>query len=126
MVTHELRAAQARKWDLKLNHETTAAGEKLLVTVEAKSGLPAGDYLKNKFFEDSDTRRVYRFDAETKRLEGFDAYLHRSGGDVLILSVDRIEYDKPIDPAVFTLNAGQSQACIGSRSGCRTTRSMKE
>ncbi len=54
--------------------------------MEAKSGLPADDYLKNKFFEDSDMRRVYRFDAKTKRLEGFDAYLHQPGGDVLILA----------------------------------------
>jgi hypothetical protein len=71
--------------------------------VEAKSGLPAGDYLSNAFYEYADMRRVYRFDAKTKRLEGFDAYLHRSGGDVLILAVERIEYDKPIDPAVFVL-----------------------
>ncbi len=104
MVTHELRSAQARGWDLKLTHETTGAGEKkLLVTVEAKSGLPADDYLKNKFFEDSDMRRVYRFDADTKRLEGFDAYMHRPGGDVLILSIERIEYDKPTDATVFAL-----------------------
>jgi len=104
MVTHELRAAQARGWDLKLTHETTGSGEKkLLVTVEAKSGLPADDYLKNKFFEDSDMRRVYRFDAKTKRLEGFDAYLHRPAGDVLILAIERIEYEKPIDPMVFVL-----------------------
>lgn len=104
MITHELRAAQARGWDLKLTHETTGAGaKKLLVTVEAKSGLPADDYLKNKFFEDSDMRRVYRFDAETKRLEGFDAYLRQPGGDVLILSIERIEYDQLIDPTVFTL-----------------------
>jgi hypothetical protein len=103
MITHELRAAQARKWDLKLDHVTTGAGDKVLVTVEAKSGLPAGDYLKNKFFEDADTRRVYRFDAKTKRLEGFDAYLHGADGDVLILSVERIEYDRPIDATVFTL-----------------------
>lgn len=103
MITRELRAAQARKWNLTLTHATTGSGDKMLVTVEAKSGLPADDYLKNKFFEISDTRRVYRFDAETKRLEGFDAYLHRDGGDVLILSVEHIEYDKPIDPAVFKL-----------------------
>ena len=52
MVTHELRAAQARGWDMKLTHETTGSGEKkLLVTVEAKSGLPGGNYMKNKFFE---------------------------------------------------------------------------
>ena len=104
MVTHELRSAQARGWDLKLTYETTGAGEKkLLVTVEAKSGLPADDYLKNKGFENSDMRRVYRFDEKTKRLEGFDAYMHRPGGDVLILSIERIEYDKPIDATVFAL-----------------------
>lgn len=104
MVTHELRAAQARGWNLKLAHENTGAGkEKLLVTVEAKSGLPADDYLKNKFFENSDMRRVYRFDAKTKRLEGFDAYLQRPGGETLILSIERIEYEMPIDPAIFSL-----------------------
>jgi hypothetical protein len=104
MVTHELRSAQARGWDLKLTHETTGAGvKKLLVTVEAKSGLPADDYLKNKFFDNADMRRVYRFDEKTRRLEGFDAYLHKSGGDVLILSIERIEYDRPFDAAVFTL-----------------------
>jgi hypothetical protein len=103
MITHELRAAQARGWKLTMGHETVAAGEILRVTVEAKSGLPADDYLKNKFFEDADMRRVYRFDAKTKRLEGFDAYLHQKSGDVLILTVRQIDYDKPIDPAVFVL-----------------------
>ena len=104
MVTHELRAAQARGWDMKLTHETTGSGEKkLLVTVEAKSGLPGGNYMKNKFFETSDMRRVYRFDAKTRRLEGFDAYLHGPKSDVLILSIERIEYDKPFDAAVFAL-----------------------
>ena len=64
-------SAQARGWDLKLNHETTGAGvKKLIVTVEAKSGLPADDYLKNKFFEDSDMRRVYRFDARPSGSKG--------------------------------------------------------
>lgn len=104
MVTHELRAAQARGWDMKLTHETTGAGEKkLLVTVEAKSGLAGDNYLKNKSFETSDMRRVYRFDAKTRRLEGFDAYLHGPKSDVLILAVEKIEYDKPFDAAVFAL-----------------------
>ncbi len=104
MITHELRAAQARGWDMKLTHEPTGAGEKMmLVTVEAKSGLPADDYLKNKFFEDSDMRRVYRFDAKSKRLESFDAYLHEPKGNVLILSIKHIEYNKPLSQEVFAL-----------------------
>ena len=32
---------------MKLTHETTAAGKERVVAVEAKSGLPADDYLKN-------------------------------------------------------------------------------
>ena len=103
MLTHELRSPRPNGWDLKLTHQTTAAGEQVIVTVEAKSRLPADDYLKNKSFEDADMRRVYRFDGKTKRLVGFDAYLHRKAGEVLILTVERIDYDQPIDPAVFTI-----------------------
>jgi hypothetical protein len=104
MITRELSTALAKGWDLKLTHETTAAGEKkLVVTVETKAGLPDNDYLKNKYLDLSDSRRVYRFDAKTQRLEGFDAYLHEPGGDVLVLTIEKIEYDLPIDPSVFTL-----------------------
>ena len=85
-------------------HETTPAGEKKLVlTVEAKSGLPKGDYVKNKFFDSADTRRVYRFDEKTGRLESFEAYLHQPGGDVLILKTNRIEYNQPLDSKIFSL-----------------------
>ena len=113
MITNELRSAFARGWDLTLTHETTPAGEKkLLVTVEAKAGLPEGDYLKNSFWDDSDMRRVYVFDAKSQRLERFQAYLHQCAGDVLILSVDRIEYDQPIDPAVFSLKLPENVAWV--------------
>ena len=109
MITRELRTAQAKGWDLTLAHETTKTGEKkLVVAVEAKAGVPDDDYLKNKFYGDSDMRRVYRFDAETQRLEGFEAHLHRSGGDVLVLTIERIEYDQPIDPTVFSLEVPEN------------------
>ncbi len=105
LITRELQSALAKGWNMKLTHETTAAGEqKAVVTVEAKAGLPEGDYLKNKYFEDSDMRRVYRFDTKTQRLEAFEAYVHAAGGDVLVLAIERIEYDQPINPAVFVLN----------------------
>lgn len=104
MITHQLRTAQARNWKLETTEETAPSGErKLVVTVEAKADVPESDYLRNKFFSDSDTRRVYRFDAKTQRLEGFDAYLHRLGGDVLIWTTERIEYDQPIEASVFAL-----------------------
>lgn len=104
MISLELRSALAEGWDLKLSHETTPAGEKkLVVAVEAKADVPAGDCRRDHFWDDCDMRRVYRFDAKTQRLDGFEAYLHQPSGDVLILTVERIEYDKPIDPALFVL-----------------------
>lgn len=105
LITGELRSALAKGWNMKLAHETTAAGQqKATVTVEAKAGLPEGDYLKNKYFEESDMRRVYRFDSKTQRLEAYEAYVHAPGGDVLVLAIERIEYDQPINPALFVLN----------------------
>ncbi len=104
LITRELTSAQAKGWELKKTEEATAAGEKqLVVSVEAKAGVSDSDYSKNKWFDVSDMRRVYRFDAKTQRLEGFEAHLHRPGGDVLVAVIDRIEYNQPINPEVFSL-----------------------
>jgi hypothetical protein len=104
MIGHELQSASAHGGELKIKHETTASGEKkLLATVETKAGVPVADYLKNRFLGTSDLRRAYRFDAKSGRLEGMDAYLHRDGGDVLVLSIESIEYTQHADPAIFSL-----------------------
>jgi hypothetical protein len=67
--------------------------------------LPDDDFMKNKHLNDSisDTRRVYRFDAGTQRLEYAEVYLHQSTGDALILKTSRIEYNRPLDAKIFTL-----------------------
>jgi hypothetical protein len=104
LVKEELQTALAEGWDINLVHERDGEAKKLAVTVEAKAGLSDDNYLKNKFIDTSDTRRVYRFDAETKRLEAFHIYLHEKGKDVLIFETEEIEYDNPIDPATFSLD----------------------
>jgi len=104
LISRELARAQAKGWELKRAEEATATGEKqLVVSVEAKAGVSGDDYSKNEWFNVSDMRRVYRFDAKTQRLEGFEAHLHRPGGDVLVAVIDRIEYGEPIKPEVFSL-----------------------
>lgn len=104
MLDSELRDAIAKGWDLKLSHETTPGGQKqLLVTVEAKTKWPMGSFGRDTGFDSSDMRRVYRFDAATQQLVGLDFYLHRPAGDVLVLTLEQIEYGKPIEPALFTL-----------------------
>jgi outer membrane lipoprotein-sorting protein len=113
IITRELRDSLAKGWDLKLTHESTPKGEKeLVVTVETKAGLPDNDYLKNRDLDDADGRRVYRFNAKTQRLEEMEAYFHESGGDVLVLTIERIEYDKPIDPALFVLKLPENVGWI--------------
>jgi hypothetical protein len=104
MIISELRAAQAKGWNLKLTQETMAGGEsKLVVTVETKAEVPENDHNRNKWFGDSDIRWVYRFDGKTHRLKEVEALLHGRSGDVLILEAERIEYDRPIDATIFSL-----------------------
>jgi len=52
------------------SHERTGADgrAKDIVTIEAKSGLPDNDYIKNSFVNTADTRRVYVFDNQSERL----------------------------------------------------------
>jgi hypothetical protein len=103
-ISNELRHAQAQAWKLGLTEETGADGRlKSVVSVMAKSGLPDDDYCKNKFFENADTRRVYRFDAQTERLEAVQIYLTRSSGEVQIFELNQIDCDQPIDPGVWQL-----------------------
>jgi hypothetical protein len=104
LINAQLQSALAQGWDMKLAHEQDKDVKKLLVTVEAKTNLSAEDYLRNKSIADSDTRRVYRFDAESKRLEAIQIYMHQKDKDVLIFEADKIEYDQPIDPATFSLD----------------------
>jgi hypothetical protein len=104
-INDDLRLAQARGWKLDLAEETVADGRlKSIVTVHAKSGLPDDDYVKNKFFSDADTRRVYRFDAQNERLEAVQIYLVRHGGEVKIFDLTQIDYDQSIDPTVWQLD----------------------
>ena len=101
-ITDELKNAAAKGWKLSLTEARAADGRvKSTVTVMATSGLPENDYLKNKFFDDADTRRVYRFDAQSELLEGVQIYLTGKAGEVLIFELQQIDYNQPIAPAVF-------------------------
>jgi outer membrane lipoprotein-sorting protein len=103
-LSNELRHAQAQGWKLDLTEETAADGRlKSIVSVMAKCGLPDDDYSRNKFLQNADTRRVYRFDAQTERLEAVQIYLVRSTGEVQIFDLNQIDYDQTIDPSVWQL-----------------------
>jgi len=104
-LTNELENAKAKGWQLQVSAETGADGRpKSIVTVLAKSGLPDNDYLKNKFFDLADTRRVYRFDDGTAHLEDVAVSLTTDAGDVKVIELSQIDYDEDIDPSVFHLD----------------------
>ena len=104
-ISNELHNAQAKGWKLDTSEETAAdARVKSIVTIHAKSGIAENDYLKNSFFDNTDTRRVYRFDAQTKLLEAVQFYLVRPSGETLIFDLNQIDYNQPIDPKVWQLD----------------------
>ncbi len=103
LIEQELQTALAKGWDMKLAHEGTGGEKKLIVTIEAKAEPIEDVRWKNAFIDTSDTRRVYSFDASTKRLQAIQIYLHEKDKDVLIFESDGIDYDQPMDAAVFSL-----------------------
>jgi RNA polymerase sigma factor (sigma-70 family) len=104
-ITNEIRKARAKGWKVELTEETGADGRyKSVVTIETKSGLPDNDYLKNKWFDSSDLREVYRFDSVTKRLESAQVYLLGGHDNEPIFETSQIDYNQAIDPAVFHLD----------------------
>ena len=120
-LTNELVRAQRRGWKLNLAEQTGADGRlKSIVTVHAKSGLPADTYPRNNYFESADTRRVYRFDAQTERLETVQMYVARDAGEVQVFEISQIDYDQPIDPSVWKLAiAGGCELVPGTANAAR-------
>jgi hypothetical protein len=104
-ITNELNNAIAKGWSMSLTNEIGVDGQlKNVVTIEARSGLPANDYLKNVFMETADTRRVYVFDDQSERLESVKIYLHAASGDTLLFKLEQIDYNQPIDPSEWKLD----------------------
>ncbi|HTL58970.1 MAG TPA: hypothetical protein VL361_25005 [Candidatus Limnocylindrales bacterium] len=104
-LEHEIAAIKAHGLKVTLAQEQGPDGKaKSVVTVEARSGLPDSDYLKNAFFMTADTRRVYVFDNQTELLEAVRFYLHTTSGDQLVFETEQIDYNQAIDPAVFRLD----------------------
>ena len=100
-------------WKAEVAQQQAADGRaESVVTIESKSSVPDNDYLKNKSFDYADLRSVYRFDQQTNQLEGVQIYIRTKSGDVLVFETTQIEYNQPIDPALFhfDLPAGASWA----------------
>jgi len=107
VLSSELAAISAAGYDVKTVQRDEATHQ-AVVEVDTKGKV--GEYLKNKFFETSDTRRIYSFDPETGRLAGAKFYCHGEDGDVLVLDILEIKYDQKFDDSVFRLDAPEGVA----------------
>ncbi len=109
VMTREARKATEHPADFSSYRERGEDGRDMIViTVEAKARVPEGDYLHDKYIDDSDHLRIYRFDAETKLLEDVQIYVHADGQDVLVYRLTQAEYNVDLDPALFHLEAPQN------------------
>lgn len=103
-LNKELSASKMHGWPVTVSQEQGADGKsKSVVTIEAKTGLLTGDYLKNKFFDTADTRRQYTFDDQSGLLESAKIYLHTGSEEKLIFELDQIDYNQPLEASVFEL-----------------------
>lgn len=101
LLSSELEAVESAGYDVKVVHEDQATRQ---VTVEVDTKEKVGGYLKNKFIDEADTRRVYSFDPETGRLEGAKFYCRTDDKEVLVLEIVKIEYNPEFDDSVFPLD----------------------
>lgn len=109
MLSSELAAITAAGYDVKTVHEPDSAdAAQDQVTVEVDTKEQVGEYLKNKFLNEADTRRVYSFDPESGRLEGAKFYCRTDDKEVLVLEIVEIQYNPALNDSVFKLDVPES------------------
>lgn len=109
VMTREAQKATEHPADFSSYRERGEDGRDMIViTVEAKAKVAEGDYLHDKYIDDSDHLKIYRFDAATKLLEDVQIYVHAGGQDVLVYRLAQAEYNTDLDPALFRLEPPQN------------------
>ncbi|HEY5914185.1 MAG TPA: hypothetical protein VJA21_26660 [Verrucomicrobiae bacterium] len=104
-LTEQLRQALAKNWKMSVATERGSDGRaKSVVTMQAKAPVPETDAFKNRYFDLSDTRQVYRFDSQTELLDSMQAYLVAKSGEVLVFELNQIDYNPTLDEDVFQIH----------------------
>ena len=112
LLTVQLRETLARKGDMTVKHEEVGGKKKLIVTVEVKA-TNVGEYLRNKFIDTANTRRVFQFDDSTGRLEEMRIFIREKDKDVSVFEVTAIDYDPQLAASTFSLELPKDVAWAG-------------
>jgi hypothetical protein len=89
--------------DSKVEITETSEGIQMNISSKAKGNF-LNDYLKNKSITQSDNRRDYIFDRITKLLKSLKIYIIENGKETLILETISVDFNVPVDNALFSPN----------------------
>jgi hypothetical protein len=104
-LVNGLAMAQTHGWKIDLTEATDAAGVvHQLVTIDVPAAVAPNDYLRNKFLQTAETRRLYRFNAQSGQLEALQIYVHEGSDYLLVFEVTQIDYNQPLTTDTFTLD----------------------
>jgi hypothetical protein len=104
-LSHGLKMAQTKGWKMELTRETDPSGAAhAVVTIETMSGLPANDYLTNKFIGTANLREVFRFEDTSGRLEALQFLVRGESDYTVIFETTKIDYDEPLAASVLTVD----------------------
>lgn len=106
LFNHEIEQSKQDGSTVLLETEQGNDGrKKLVVTIKApaQGDFTQSDYLRNKSIIEADNTRIYRFDQQTGRLEEMLVSILVDGKDELVFEVAGVEYDAPMDLAMFSV-----------------------
>ncbi|HET6557332.1 MAG TPA: hypothetical protein VFG54_08455 [Prolixibacteraceae bacterium] len=101
ILKKEQEATKAKGSKITMNEKN---GELLMTITSKAQGNFINDYCKNKSIEESDNRREYTFDSKTKLLKGLKVFILEGKKETLILEIENIDYNAPIDASLFAIN----------------------
>lgn len=101
ILLKEQNATKAKGSKITMNEKN---GELFMTITSNAQGNFINDYCKNKSIEESDNRREYTFDSDTKLLKGLKIFILEGKKETLILEIEKIDYNVPIDSSLFAIN----------------------
>ena len=88
--------------DSKFKMEDKDGELHMSITSKARGNF-INDYCKNRSIIESDSRREYTFDSKTKLLKGLSIFILGKEKETLILEIEKIDFNVPVNPALFTI-----------------------
>lgn len=102
----QLARKQGSKMELTNKKEADGTSRIVLkIEAQAQGNFSQSDYAKDKAIIESDHIRIYTFDEPRHRLMALQVLIKTAKDPVLVFETAKIEYDQPLDAALFSTKA---------------------